>query len=161
MRIQDPPIYMETDYPTNSEFDSSRMRSYTKAGRFVNYVVWPTFFLHKCGPLLGKGVVQGSKNEVENIEKSNSEPGSCSDDSEDDNFDDARSRTDSELKDDTSTYAQKPKEDGETKPGAGKSQSNNTEGNPEEPIPEEPIPEELYPEESNGDEYFGQPEGSV
>ncbi|XP_048774219.1 myosin heavy chain, striated muscle-like isoform X2 [Ostrea edulis] len=177
MRIQDPPIYMETDYPTNSEFDSSRMRSYTKAGRFVNFVVWPTFFLHKDGPLLGKGVVQGSKNEVENIEESNSEAGSSCSDESDDNFDDARSRTDSDLKEDASTYAQKPKlEDGETTSGAGKSQSNSTEGNPEEPIaeepiseepiPEEPIPEEpipgkLYLEEPNGDEYSGQPEGSV
>lgn len=64
MRIQDPPIYMEADYKTNSAFDSNKMRSYTKAGKFVHFVVWPTFFLHKDGPLLAKGVVQGSKLEI-------------------------------------------------------------------------------------------------
>lgn len=64
MRIQDPPIYMEADYQANSAFDSNKMRSYTKAGKLVHFVVWPTFFLHKDGPLLAKGVVQGSKLEI-------------------------------------------------------------------------------------------------
>lgn len=80
MRIQDPPIYMEADYQTNSAFDSNKMRSYTKAGKLVHFVVWPTFFLHKDGPLLAKGVVQGSKLEVTEEESSTS----CADDTDDD-----------------------------------------------------------------------------
>lgn len=72
MHIQDPPIYMEADYQPNSAFDSNKMRSYTKAGKLVHFVVWPTFFLHKDGPLLAKGVVQGSKSEVAEEESSSS-----------------------------------------------------------------------------------------
>lgn len=72
MHIQDPPIYMEADYQPNSAFDSNKMRSYTKAGKLVHFVVWPTFFLHKDGPLLTKGVVQGSKSEVAEEESSSS-----------------------------------------------------------------------------------------
>lgn len=71
---------MEADYQTNSAFDSNKMRSYTKAGKLVHFVVWPTFFLHKDGPLLAKGVVQGSKLEVTEEESSTS----CADDTDDD-----------------------------------------------------------------------------
>ncbi|XP_061164990.1 uncharacterized protein LOC133173941 [Saccostrea echinata] len=101
MRIQDPPIYMETEYPTNSEFDSNKMRSYTKAGKFIHFVVWPTFFLHKDGPLLAKGVVQGSKTEIKDIKEINGdeECSSSSSDSDGEEFDDARSRTDSQPRD--------------------------------------------------------------
>ena len=89
MRVQDPPIYMEANYATNSAFDSSRMRSFTKAGQFIHFVVWPTFFLHKDGPLLAKGVVQGSKTEL--AQEESSYPSS------EEEFHDARSRTESEL----------------------------------------------------------------
>ena len=88
MRVQDPPIYMEANYATNSAFDSSRMRSFTKAGQFIHFVVWPTFFLHKDGPLLAKGVVQGSKTELAQEESGHP--------SSDEEFHDARSRTESE-----------------------------------------------------------------
>lgn len=99
MRIQDPPIYMEADYRPNSAFDSNKMRSYTKAGKLVHFVVWPTFFLHKDGPLLAKGVVQGSKSEIDEEESSHS---SADDTDDDDKFvdaptdssDDNKSRTD-------------------------------------------------------------------
>lgn len=80
MRIQDPPIYMEADYQTNSAFDSNKMRSYTKAGKLVHFVVWPTFFLHKDGPLLAKGVVQGSKSEIAEEESSHSSADETDDD---------------------------------------------------------------------------------
>ncbi|XP_065931097.1 uncharacterized protein MCAP_0864 isoform X5 [Magallana gigas] len=102
MRIQDPPIYMEADYQANSAFDSNKMRSYTKAGKFVHFVVWPTFFLHKDGPLLAKGVVQGSKSEVPEEESSSS----SADDTDDDekykmaptvSSDDNENRTDDVL----------------------------------------------------------------
>ncbi|XP_062613961.1 ERC protein 2-like [Saccostrea cucullata] len=98
MRIQDPPIYMETEYPTNSDFDSNKMRSYTKAGKFIHFVVWPTFFLHKDGPLLAKGVVQGSKIEIKDGKEisSDEECSSSNADSDVEEFTDARSRTDSQ-----------------------------------------------------------------
>lgn len=64
MHVQDTPIYMETGYPTNSTFDGNQMRSYTKTGRLVHFVVWPTFFVQKDGPLLAKGIVQGSNTTV-------------------------------------------------------------------------------------------------
>ncbi|XP_078325279.1 uncharacterized protein LOC111126054 isoform X2 [Crassostrea virginica] len=102
MRVQDPPIYMEANYATNSAFDSSRMRSFTKAGQFIHFVVWPTFYLHKDGPLLAKGVVQGSKTKITQEEpgSSNSDEESSSshsDESDGEAYDDARSRTESDL----------------------------------------------------------------
>ena len=101
MRVQDPPIYMEANYATNSPFDSSRMRSFTKAGQFIHFVVWPTFFLHKDGPLLAKGVVQGSKTKIPEEKpgssSSDEESHSSSDESDDEKYKDARSRTESEL----------------------------------------------------------------
>ena len=101
MRVQDPPIYMEANYATNSAFDSSRMRSFTKAGQFIHFVVWPTFFLHKDGPLLAKGVVQGSKTKITQEElgspiSDEESHSSSSDESGDENFKDARSRAGSE-----------------------------------------------------------------
>ena len=101
MRVQDPPIYMEANYATNSAFDSSRMRSFTKAGQFIHFVVWPTFFLHKDGPILAKGVVQGSKTELAQEEfgypSSDEEShSSTSDESDDEKYKDAPSRTGSE-----------------------------------------------------------------
>nr|XP_022326151.1 structural maintenance of chromosomes protein 2-like isoform X3 [Crassostrea virginica] len=100
MRVQDPPIYMEANYATNSPFDSSRMRSFTKAGQFIHFVVWPTFFLHKDGPLLAKGVVQGSKTKIPEEKpgssSSDEESHSSSDESDDEKYKDARSRTGSE-----------------------------------------------------------------
>ena len=102
MRVQDPPIYMEANYATNSAFDLSRMRSFTKAGQFIHFVVWPTFFLHKDGPLLAKGVVQGSKTELaqEESDYPSSDEEYCSSHSDESYwgvYGDARSRTESEL----------------------------------------------------------------
>ena len=101
MRVQDPPIYMEANYATNSAFDSSRMRSFTKAGQFIHFVVWPTFFLHKDGPLLAKGVVQGSKTKITQQEPGSSSSdeeshSSTSEESDNEEYKDARSRTGSE-----------------------------------------------------------------
>lgn len=62
MRVQDPPVHIEWDFPVGSDFDSNRFRSYTKGGNYVSFVVWPVLYLHENGPLLAKGVVQGKKN---------------------------------------------------------------------------------------------------
>ena len=61
MRVQDPPVHMRWDFNEDEDFDTNIMRSFTKTGKFVNYVVWPVLYLHENGPLLSKGVVQGKK----------------------------------------------------------------------------------------------------
>ena len=61
MRVQDPPVHMKWDFGEDEDFDTNIMRSYTKSGKFVSYVVWPVLYLHENGPLLAKGVVQGKK----------------------------------------------------------------------------------------------------
>lgn len=111
MRIQDPPIYMEASYKTNSAFDSNKMRSYTKAGKLVHFVVWPTFFLCKDGPLLAKGVVQGSKSEIAEEDSRDS----SADDTEDDEGQagaQTDSRVDNESRQDDSVGNQSHPENG-------------------------------------------------
>lgn len=45
---------------TKEEFDKSLYKDYTKRGKHLSYVVWPVLFLHEGGPLLCKGVAQGT-----------------------------------------------------------------------------------------------------
>ncbi|XP_033744199.1 uncharacterized protein LOC117330089 [Pecten maximus] len=59
MRVQDPPIHIEWEFSHGEKFDHDRLRSYTKSGDSVDYVVWPILYLHKGGPMLSKGVAQG------------------------------------------------------------------------------------------------------
>ena len=42
------------------KFDSSRYREYQHKGMYTDYVVWPAIALYKEGPLLSKGVAEGS-----------------------------------------------------------------------------------------------------
>ncbi|CAC5406416.1 unnamed protein product [Mytilus coruscus] len=58
MQIQDPPVYIEWDFPSDAKIDTNILRSYTKAGDHVDFIVWPVLYLHKDGPVLNKGVVQ-------------------------------------------------------------------------------------------------------
>lgn len=58
MQIQDPPVYIEWDFPSDTKIDTNILRSYTKAGDQVDFIVWPVLYLHKDGPVLNKGVVQ-------------------------------------------------------------------------------------------------------
>ncbi|VDH89820.1 Hypothetical predicted protein [Mytilus galloprovincialis] len=58
MQIQDPPVYIEWDFPSDTKIDTNILRSYTKAGDHVDFIVWPVLYLHKDGPVLNKGVVQ-------------------------------------------------------------------------------------------------------
>ncbi|XP_062594017.1 myosin heavy chain, clone 203-like [Saccostrea cucullata] len=170
MRIQDPPIYMETEYPTNSDFDSNKMRSYTKAGKFIHFVVWPTFFLHKDGPLLAKGVVQGSKIEIKAGKETNGdkEDGSSSSDSDGDEYDDARSLTDSQppgdnpnettsqddVKDTHEPNQPENKEMPQEAEAASNNGTNDTTGCPNDPndFPEEPSNSDERPKPNNTDD---------
>lgn len=58
MQIQDPPVYIEGNFPGDTKIDTDILRSYTKAGDRVDFIVWPVLYLHKGGPVLYKGVVQ-------------------------------------------------------------------------------------------------------
>jgi hypothetical protein len=39
-------------------FNADIYRGYTKTGKEYKYLVWPPLYLHKDGPMLGKGVAQ-------------------------------------------------------------------------------------------------------
>ena len=58
MVVQDPPLEFSEEAP--DRFDTNTFKEYTRRGRFTEYVVWPALFLYKKGPLLAKGVAQGS-----------------------------------------------------------------------------------------------------
>ncbi|XP_060065862.1 myosin-2 heavy chain-like [Ylistrum balloti] len=65
MRVQDPPVHIEWEFSHGEKFDHDRLRSYTKGGDSLNYVVWPILYLYKGGPMLAKGVAQGMKKKPE------------------------------------------------------------------------------------------------
>lgn len=44
-------------------FNRDVYKEYTKSGRYLDYVVWPVMFLHEGGPILMKGVAQGTNDE--------------------------------------------------------------------------------------------------
>ncbi|XP_061164927.1 myosin-11-like [Saccostrea echinata] len=58
MCVQDPPVYMDPSVPKGN-FDTDKYRAYTKTGKDYKYLVWPPLYLHKEGPMLGKGIAQG------------------------------------------------------------------------------------------------------
>ncbi|XP_062576345.1 myosin-9-like [Saccostrea cucullata] len=58
MCVQDPPVYMDPSVPTGN-FDTDKYRAYTKTGKDYKFLVWPPLYLHKDGPMLGKGIAQG------------------------------------------------------------------------------------------------------
>lgn len=59
MVLQDPQVVISTSTKPSDNFDSDVYKVYTKKGKQIDYVVWPPLFLHKDGPLIGKGVAQG------------------------------------------------------------------------------------------------------
>ncbi|KAH3737728.1 uncharacterized protein LOC127851702 [Dreissena polymorpha] len=48
-----------------ADFDKDKFKEYTSRGPFVDYVVWPIMYLHRDGPMLGKGIAQGCKEKME------------------------------------------------------------------------------------------------
>lgn len=60
MCVQDPAVYIDSGMP-KGKFDKDKYRAYTKSGDEYAFLVWPPLFLHKDGPMLGKGIAQGSK----------------------------------------------------------------------------------------------------
>ena len=59
MVCHSPPVHLEWNY-TGQEFDHQLIKPFTEDGTKVEFVVWPVMFLHKNGPLLCKGVAQGT-----------------------------------------------------------------------------------------------------
>ncbi|WAQ99655.1 hypothetical protein MAR_024028 [Mya arenaria] len=60
MCVQDPPVVISPDVTHGVNFDTDFYKAYTKSGPLVDYVVWPALCLHEKGPLLCKGIAQGS-----------------------------------------------------------------------------------------------------
>ncbi|XP_060569841.1 uncharacterized protein LOC132728251 [Ruditapes philippinarum] len=59
MHVQTPPIVIDTCAKPGSNFDTSRYKQYTKAGKKIDFVVWPVLLLEEGGAILCKGVAQG------------------------------------------------------------------------------------------------------
>ena len=58
MVIQEPPMYLDQQKPDN--FDLTKYTWYTESGPYVAYIVWPAIFRCENGPMLGRGVAQGT-----------------------------------------------------------------------------------------------------
>lgn len=52
---------------TRDPFNKVLFKDYTARGIYTEYVVWPVMFLHKNGPLLGKGVAQGTNEKLAKV----------------------------------------------------------------------------------------------
>ena len=59
MVVQDPPMVLDNTKP--DQFDTARYRGYQHNGPYTAYIVWPAIRLHNDGPLLSKGVAEGTK----------------------------------------------------------------------------------------------------
>lgn len=59
MCVQDPALHL-TVWTIGTKMDGYNMKSFTKNGQYVDFSVWPALYLHKDGPLLSKGIVQGT-----------------------------------------------------------------------------------------------------
>ncbi|KAK3581618.1 hypothetical protein CHS0354_024444 [Potamilus streckersoni] len=64
------PAQSESKKPTKERFDKAKFVSYTTSGNYLDYVVWPAVYLFKCGPLIKKGVAQGTNDDKEDEYKS-------------------------------------------------------------------------------------------
>ncbi|XP_052219018.1 uncharacterized protein LOC127836421 [Dreissena polymorpha] len=54
----------ETTCSMRAPFNKDHFKEYTKRGPYMEYVVWPVMYLHQGGPMLGKGVAQGTSEAV-------------------------------------------------------------------------------------------------
>lgn len=60
MAVQDPPVFIDVkENVTGKKFDTDKYKYYTNTGKAFDYLVWPVLYLHKDGPVIGKGVAQG------------------------------------------------------------------------------------------------------
>ncbi|KAL4230297.1 hypothetical protein ACF0H5_010681 [Mactra antiquata] len=61
MRLQSPPVCIDSIEKKGSSFDKKKYREYTQSGKKIEFVVWPTLLLHEKGGILSKGTAQGMK----------------------------------------------------------------------------------------------------
>ncbi|KAL3879556.1 hypothetical protein ACJMK2_031850 [Sinanodonta woodiana] len=72
MCTKEPPMYLDfgdckqaahagDEKAVNMPFDKLKFVTYTKSGDYVDYIVWPAVYIYEGGPLMKKGVAQGSK----------------------------------------------------------------------------------------------------
>lgn len=60
LQVQDPPVSFAAMTGEGSVFNTDLYKAYTRSGPYIAYVVWPPLLLHDNGPVLTKGVAQGS-----------------------------------------------------------------------------------------------------
>ena len=60
MQITDPPLCLKFDVKNGENFDKNLYNAFTKNGSRIEYLVWPILFLHKSGPMMAKGVAEGT-----------------------------------------------------------------------------------------------------
>ncbi|XP_045206821.2 uncharacterized protein LOC123559064 [Mercenaria mercenaria] len=59
MAIQDPPVFVDINIERHGEkMDTDLRKPYTTSGKYIEFIVWPTLYLHKGGNVLLKGVAQ-------------------------------------------------------------------------------------------------------
>ncbi|XP_060565754.1 uncharacterized protein LOC132724779 [Ruditapes philippinarum] len=59
MHVQTPPVLIDTIAKPGSKFDTNKYKQYTKAGKKIDFIVWPVLLLEEGGAVLCKGVAQG------------------------------------------------------------------------------------------------------
>ncbi|KAK3593601.1 hypothetical protein CHS0354_018699 [Potamilus streckersoni] len=60
MSVQDPPMFLSAYPDKDGLFSHTSYRAYTKSGKYELFIVWPVLYLHKNGPMMAKGVAQGT-----------------------------------------------------------------------------------------------------
>lgn len=60
IQIQDPPLVFGPNVRTGDPFNTDLYKAYTRSGKRIEYVAWPALLLHENGPVLCKGIAQGS-----------------------------------------------------------------------------------------------------
>ena len=56
---------IRVDGARRDTFNKTLFKEYTQRGMFMKFIVWPYMLLHENGPLLYKGVAQGTDEEIE------------------------------------------------------------------------------------------------
>lgn len=59
MCVQSPAFFLDFSTP-KGKFDKEKFTVYTKSGDEYAFPVWPPLYLYKEGPMIGKGIAQGS-----------------------------------------------------------------------------------------------------
>ncbi|KAK3582926.1 hypothetical protein CHS0354_009733 [Potamilus streckersoni] len=75
MGLQEKPLHLDSvaeKYDGSRKiFDLGKFRAFTQAGERVAFVVWPALLLHEDGPVLVRGIAQGSNNLTISLSKMN------------------------------------------------------------------------------------------